>query len=228
MFSKKTSLLAFVFVFLGCASGAAGQGGSEVVDCVAARVNDEILTLTDIRIIQAFGLGSEKAFQPASMDLRACLEAAIHRQVVLALVPVNIPILDKEIEEMRQSLRRKFKGNEWERQLREFGLEEGDLDPYLKQILHYEKIIDLRFSQTVEVSLGEIESYYQSVYRPQQEARGEQPLPLVQVIDDLESRIRREKTEKRVLLWIQSLRQQADVWTNDECLRQGFLKEEEW
>lgn len=195
----------------------------EMVDCIVAQVGSEIITLTDIRIIRAFGVGSELAFQRPSADLRKCLAAAVDRKVVISLAPVTVTISDGEMEELMKRMRAHFEPAEWERKLKEFGLEEADLLPYLREILLFQKIIAFRFGQSIEVSLKEMETYYQNVYRPQREARGETPLPLVQVLDDLESSIRKEKMEKKVTSWIENLRRQSEVRINEGCLGQnGF------
>ncbi len=221
MFSNKLNRLTFSLVALLLFPVLLLPAYLEMVDCVVAQVGSEIISLTDIRIIQAFGLGHEQVFQPPSADLRKCLEAAVDRKVVINLAPVTVTISDAETEEWMKQIRASFEPAEWERRLKEFGFEETDLLPYLREILVYQKIIAFRFGQSVEVSLKEIESYYQIVYRPQQEARGEKPLPMVQVLDELESSIRKEKMEKQVTLWIDNLRRQSDIRINEQCLGQN-------
>ncbi|MBM3284356.1 MAG: hypothetical protein FJY81_00620 [Candidatus Aminicenantes bacterium] len=161
------------------------------------------------------------------MTLRQCLEAAVDRRIVVSLAPVNIVLDEAEVDGLLQRMRSRIGPAEWQRRLEEFGLEEEDLRPYLKEILLYEKIIALRFSQSVEVSLKEIEAYYQNVYVPAQEAREEEPLPMIQLLDTIEFRIRKEKTEKQVSLWIENLRRQADVWINPDCLEPDLESREE-
>ena len=83
----------------------------------------------------------------------------------------------------------------------------------------YEKIIDLRFGQSVDVNLQEIETYYNDVYVPAQRAQGKEPEPMVQVLNNIEARIRKDKTEQQVSSWVRSLRGQADIRVNSDCLQ---------
>jgi len=229
MFFNKHGFI-IVVLALGLLTGTFSRPGiCEVVDCIVARVDAEIITLTDVRIVQAFGLGSGQVDRPASMTLRQCLEAAVDRKVVISLAPVRIALDEAEIDGLLERIKSRIEPAEWQRRLEEFGLEPQDLRPYLNDILLYEKIIALRFSQSVEVSLKEIEAYYQNVYVKTQEARGEEPLPMVQVLDIIESRIRKEKTEKQISLWIENLRRQAEVRIHTDCLEPGLVsKEESW
>lgn len=199
---------------------------AEVVDCIVARIDSEIITLTDVRISQAFGLGSGSDFPATTAGLRRCLEGAIDRKVVIHLAPVKVTVSDAEVDDLRKRIKARFSPTDWERKLEAFGLNEEDLNPYLREILLADKIITLRFSQSAEVTLKEIEAYYENIYRPEEEARGRKPMAMIQVLGEIESRIRKEKTEKQVSLWIENLRRQSEVWINVSCL-EGRLNGEE-
>ncbi len=206
-----------------------GQEVSSVVDCVVASVDAEVITLIDLKIVRAFGLGRESPFPPVPPVLQKYLQEAVDRKIVINLAPAKVVVLEEEIENLKKKVKAKFESADWERKLKEFGLEEEDLVPYLKEILLFEKIIALRFGQTVDVSLKEIEAYYQDVYRPEQEARGEKPLPIFQVLEDIESKIRKEKVEKQAAMWIENLRGQSNVQVNARCLEQNSgLQEKPW
>lgn len=222
MFSKKNLVFAAVIWLVYSISSVAGPGFSQVVDCIAAKVNADIITLSDIRILQAFGIAKGEAGRVDGQTLRQTLEDAINRRVVIDLVPENIAVTADEVDRLLQSLEENLGPKEWQEKLDEFGLEAGDLKPYLREVLIYERIISLRFSQSVGISLKEIESYYNDVYLAAQKARGEEPKPMIQILDDLESKIRQEKMERQISLWIKNLRQQAEVSINVHCLEQAW------
>ena len=107
----------------------------------------------------------------------------------------------------------------WRRNLEEFGLDEKDLKPYLEESLLFRKILEARFSQVFSVTIREIEDHYQNVYVPESKNAGTEPLPLVQVLDRIESRIQNDKKQKQIADWIANLKRQADI-----RIHEGFLK----
>ncbi|MDH7511985.1 MAG: hypothetical protein QHH14_03445 [Clostridiales bacterium] len=222
MFSKKNLFFAFVICAVATIVSVAGPGFSQVVDCIAAKVNEDIITLSDIRILQAFGIGKGEPGRVGAQSLEQTLEQAVNRRVVIELVPENIVVSANEVDQLLQRLKKNLGPVEWQLKLDEFGLEEDDLKAYLREVLVYDRIISLRFSQSAAVSLKEIENYYYDVYQPAQKAMGEEPKPMIQILDDIESEIRKGKMESQVALWIKNLRQQAEVSINLRCLEQAW------
>ncbi len=222
MFSKKNLFFSAIIWLVCSVISVAGPGFSQVVDCIAAKVNADIITLSDLRILQAFGIRKEETGGVGAQTLRQTLEETINRRVVIELVPENIAVTANEVDQLLQRLKENLGPGEWQQKLDEFGLEADDLKAYLREVLVYERIISLRFSQSVGVSLKEIESYYFDVYQPAQKVRGEEPKPMIQILDDIESEIRKEKTERQISLWIKNLRQQAEVSINLHCLEQAW------
>lgn len=193
-------------------------GGPQVIDCIVAEVGDQIVTLTDVRILKAFSIGRDYSAQKSAAVLSQILNDAVDRKVILSLVRENIAATDEEVSDQMSILKAPFDPGQWVRKLEEFGLAEDDLKPYLKEIILFNKIIGLRFSQSSEVGLQEIETYYSEVYLPSQQAQGQKPKPMVQILTELEARIKSDKTQQQVNDWIQSLRTQAEVRINDRCL----------
>lgn len=193
-------------------------GGPQVIDCIVAEVGDQIVTLTDVRILKAFSIGRDYSAQKSAAVLSQILNDAVDRKVILSLVRENIAATDEEVSDQMSILKAPFDPGQWVRKLEEFGLAEDDLKPYLKEIILFNKIIGLRFSQSSEVGLQEIETYYNEVYLPSQQAQGQKPKPMLQILTELEARIKSDKTQQQVNDWIQSLRTQAEVRINDRCL----------
>jgi len=193
---------------------------SEFVDCVAAVVNDQIITLTDIRVLEAFGFYEKEMQGNVENPLLLILERAIDQKVVIDLAQEKVSIEKEEVEASLASIMEKFGIDEIQRKLDEFGLDRSDLKGYLEEKLLYQKIISLRFSQSVIVSLKEIETYYTEVYVPSQENLGLKPKPMVEVLDEIESQVKGDKVKKQVAAWIENLRRQAEIQVKDDCLKQ--------
>ena len=193
-------------------------GFSQVVDCIVAEVNTQIITLTDLRILQAFAIGAGGVGDNPPTSLRQILEGAIDQKAATGLLRENATVTDEEIDGQLKDVLARLTPEDKQRKLHEFGLEEKDLRPYLEEKLLFQKIIVIRFSQSINVSLKEIETYYNKVYLPSEKAQGREPKPMIQVLDELEAMIKKEKVADQIDSWIISLRDQAEVKINEECL----------
>ncbi len=195
-------------------------GRSQVIDCIAAEVDGKIITLTDVRILQAFAIGPEQRDSRVP-TLRRALEEAINRRVIIDLVKEDIEVSKAEADELLIRWRERYGTVEWQEKLAGFGLRESGLRPYLEEMIRYVKIIGLRFNEGVEISLREIEDFYNEVYAPSEREKGREPKPLTQALEEIEVRIRREKAGGQAAVWVQSLRTQAEVRINEPCLEQA-------
>jgi hypothetical protein len=195
-------------------------GYPQVVDCIVAEVDGQIITLTDIRILLAFSIRAEAAGDESPSPVRQILEGVIDQKVIIGMVRENIPVAGEEVAALLADLKKGVDSEEWRRKLGAFGLEEADLETYLQDKLRYEKIIRLRFSQNVDVNLQAIEKYYGEVYVPAETALGREPRPMTQVLDDIEAQVKKKKTEQLVASWLRSLRGRADIRVKTDCLEQ--------
>jgi hypothetical protein len=195
-------------------------GRSQIIDCIAAEVNGTIITLTDVRILQAFAVGPDQRDNRVP-TLRQALEEAVDRKVVIDLVQEKVEVSKAEADELLIRWKDRYEAGQWQEKLAAFGLRESGLRPYLEEMIRYVKIIGLRFNEGVEISLGEIEDYYNEVYAPSEKEKGREPKPLTQTLEEIEVRIRREKAGGQAAVWVHSLRAQAEVRINERCLEQS-------
>jgi len=205
------ALLLAVFV-AAVFSGAALS--AETLDCLLARVNDQPVTLIEIRILEAFGLfGAEGASGP-----RDVLDRWIDLKIVIDLIKERVSVSPERIVAARDGALSGMEQAQVEAAFRAFGLESDDLLPYFEQKLLFEEIIFMRFSRSTMVTLREIEEYYQETYVPEERGRGSQPGPLLEVLDRLEARLKAEKIRSQAAAWVQNLRRQAHVQILEGCL----------
>ncbi len=195
-------------------------GRSQVIDCIAGEVNGRIITLTDVRILQAFAVRPDQR-DDERPTIRQALEDAIDRRVVIDLVREEVEVSKAEADELLIRWKERYDAEQWQENLRAFGLSESALRPYLEEMIRFVKIIGFRFNEGVDISLGEIENYYAEVYAPSEKERGREPKPLTQAVEEIEARIRRERAGGQAATWVQSLRAQAEVRINERCLEQA-------
>jgi len=198
---------------------AAAARPAQTVNCVAAIVNGEVITRLDVEVADEFGLTGVPAVGPAEDPRRAALEALIERKIVLGLSHETRGVSGEELDAAVADVRRSFGEAAFAAKLAKFGLAVADLEPYLEERLLCERALDMRFSQSIPVSMTEIERYYRDIYLPGQAQRGAPPEPLDKVADAIEARLRGERQAQRKAAWLRDLRNQADIQIRKDCLK---------
>jgi len=186
-----------------------GQG--EVVDRIVAVVNEEVITLTDIQIIQRFGLYEDLEESPDVDKQTQILQRLIDQKLVVQLASERLTVDEEELEAFLSDIVQRTDPELAGKVLLQFGLDWDDLKSYIREKLLFQKIISQRFSFGVIVSIEEIEEYYEQVYVPAQRSKDITPLPMIEVLDEIEGELQRLKVENQVQEWIANLKREADI-----------------
>jgi hypothetical protein len=197
----------FIFLILICSV----IGFSEKIDGIAAVVNQDVITLTDIRIVKEFGLYDLKEEASGLSLYSSVLESMISQRLVQQFIGKEMEIDSKEIDRLIEDLKQRFEEDEWDMKLSVFGMTAADLRSYCARFLSYKKIISDRFSRSMVVSLKEIEEYYNQVYVPEKEAKGETLEQMVDILPEIESAVKERETQVQAEKWIESLKSQAEI-----------------
>jgi hypothetical protein len=197
----------------------AAAGLAQTVNCLVAVVNGEIITLLDVEVAAEFGLGREVGGEPGRDPRLAALDALIDRKVVLDLAREARGLSGEELDAALTGLRRGLGDNAFAAKLAKFGLAEKDLEPFLEAGVLYERALALRFSQTIPVSLTEVERYYRDSYVPEQNRLGIAAETIERVADRIESLLREERRIKQTDDWVKNLRKRADIQLKKDCLK---------
>ncbi|MFC2166741.1 hypothetical protein ACFLQZ_02100 [Acidobacteriota bacterium] len=189
----------------------------EVIDRIAAVVNDYVITLSDVKITESFDL-FEKKGESQEEDYLWNLNWLINQKMVIGLTQESIPIEPEAVEAAYQSLLNKLGNETLETRLDFFGLQKEDLQAYLYENILFQRIVENRFGLAVRVSLKEIEEYYGEKYIPAQMTKNIEALSMIDVLEEIESAIKKDKISILVGDWLNNLRREADI--------QIFLREE--
>ena len=188
-----------------------GYGRGEVVDRIVAIVNDEVITLTDVNIIQKFGLFEDLEKSPEEDMQTRILSRLINQKLVIQLASERIMVAEEELEASLSDVVQATDPDLAGRALLQFGLDWDDLKSYLREKLLFQKIVSQRFNRGVIVSIEEIERYYEQVYVPSQREKNLSPQPMIEVLDQIEGDLQREKVENQVKEWIENLKREANI-----------------
>lgn len=184
---------------------------SEIIDRIVAVVNEQVITLIDLRITEEFGFHDEEIKGVSESPRHVILDKLIIQKLVIQLSSENVLIAREELVSSLNRLIERIGVDEFQKKMREFGLVRDDLYAYIREKAIYQKIISRKFSQGVIVVLKEIEDYYYKNYIPSQKEKGLEPQPMLEMLDEIESIIKREKVKKQVNDWIENLKKKAEI-----------------
>jgi hypothetical protein len=199
------SLIIVVFCFFGVNSF------PQIIDRIVVVVNDQVITLTDLRIVEAFSLYEDELEGEGEESLFLILERMVNQKIVIKATSADISVEKEELQAELRKMTEKLGSEEFQKRLEEFGLELEDLKVYLEEKILYQNILSRRFGLEVTVNLEEIENHYRQIYIPSQEKKGLKPLPMMEVVDEIELAIKQEKTKKQTADWINNLKEQAEI-----------------
>ena len=184
---------------------------SQIIDRIVALVDEQVITLTDLKIAEAFGLYEDELEEESDKRLFRLLERIINQKIVITATSEDIIIEEEEIEAELKKAEEKLGTGEFQRRLEEFGLRLESLKTYFKEKILYQNILSRRFGQGVPVNLEEIENHYRQIYIPSQEKKRLKPRPMMEILDEIESAIKQEKIKKQKTDWINNLKKQAEI-----------------
>ena len=194
----------------------AGAAPAQTVNCIVAVVNGEVITLLDVLVTAEFGL----AAADAEADPRqAALEALIDRKIVLDLAREARSADRAEVAAALAELRRSMGEEVFAAKLAGLGLAAKSLEPYLEERILYERALAMRFSQSVPVSLTEIERHYRDIYVPEQKRLGRAVEPLERAGEAIEAQLRAGRRAQQMNAWVRDLRMRADIQIKKDRLK---------
>lgn len=191
---------------------------SEVIDRIIAIVNDEVITLTDIKVAEKFQLFKDELKDDEKDTKFQILEKMIDQKLVIQMAPDNINVTEKELNTYLTKVISRIGRDKAQEILNQFGMDWEDIKSYLREGKVYQKIISERFDRNVIVSIKEIKTYYNEVYRPSVKKANQEPKPMLEILDLIESNLKQEKTKQQIKNWLMNLRNEAliQIKLNDE------------
>jgi len=183
----------------------------EEVDGLVAVVNNQPITVTDLRIVKTFGLYDLTDSGEREPLVKSVLDNLVNQKLIQQFIKEDINVDKKDINGLLANLKETFTSSGFEEKLDLFGMTLEELKDYCAEYLFYKKIISDRFSRSVVINLKEIEEYYDQVYVPQQKAQGKIVKQMVDILPEIESAVKEKKTRVQAEEWIKNLRSQAEI-----------------
>ncbi|MGA8222859.1 MAG: hypothetical protein WB780_14505 [Candidatus Acidiferrales bacterium] len=189
---------------------ASASGSAQTVDGVAARIEDDILTESEVRELAAFQELVDGHPKTRSEVIRELADQWIVRgEANTAKFPRPS---QADVDRAYAELVKQFKSpEEFQSRCSSAGLTEAGIRRLLEQQLYLSRFIDYRFRPSAQVTDQQVETYYRDEFSPQLKARG-QPIPPLEDVDDTirEVLIQRAITD-RATKWLDETRDHLKI-----------------
>jgi hypothetical protein len=180
------------------------------VDGVAARIEDDILTESDVRELSAFQQLVDGTTKPREELIRELADQWIVRgEIETAKYP---PPSAADVDRAYAQLQVQFRSpEEFARRCAAVGLSEAAVRRMLLQQLYLSRFLDFRFRPAAQIDSKQIQAYYNDQFVPQLKSKN-QPVPL---LDDVEDTIREVLVQRaindRAMQWLDDTRNRLKI-----------------
>ena len=196
-------------MFLAAAIAAASRwlAAQEVVDRIVARVENEVILLSDVRALSRY----QQFLDGKSESDARVLDRLIDQWIVRTEADVSRSPrpseadIDRDLSRVRNSFDSE---QEYEARRKQAGLNEQDVRAMVASQLYLSNYLDSRFRPAVQIDPKQIEDFYQTAVVPRAKARGQDPPTLDAARDTIQEAL------------IQNgINQQAEQWLKESRLR---------
>jgi parvulin-like peptidyl-prolyl isomerase len=153
---------------------AAVTSAQEIIDRIAARVDTDIILLSDVRALARYQLFADgKAESDEQILDRLIDQWMVRNEAKAALFPQPS---DDDVKRSLERLKRSFSSpEEFEERKKQSGLTEEDIERMLRSQLYLSNYLDSRFRASIQIAEPDIEQFYKARVVPRAESRGQTP-----------------------------------------------------
>jgi hypothetical protein len=178
---RRRAIRAFLFALL-TATAAGMARAQEIVDRIAARIENDVILLSDIRALSRYQQFLDGKSETDSQILDRLIDQWIVRtEAEVSRFPRPS---DAEIERGLERVRKSFTSTEeYETRKKQSGLSDTEIGRMVAAQLYLSNYLDSRFRPGVQIDPKTIEDFYQKSVVPRAKARGQEPPPLDEARD---------------------------------------------
>jgi hypothetical protein len=146
----------------------------EVVDRIVAKVDTDIILLSDVRALQRYQLFVDGKAESDQDALNRLLDQWIVRNEAQAAL-FSQPS-DEDVNRSLARLKRSFSSPEaFEERKKQTGLTDEEIERMLRAQLYLSNYLDSRFRASIQIDEKDVENFYQTRIVPRAESRGQTP-----------------------------------------------------
>jgi parvulin-like peptidyl-prolyl isomerase len=167
--SRKHWIPAILMLALGAYASA-----QEVIDRIAARVDTDIILLSDVRALARYQIFVDGKSESDEEILDRLIDQWMVRNEARAAL-FSQPS-DDEVQRSLERLKRSFSSpQEFEIRKKQSGLSDEDVERMLRSQLYLSNYLDSRFRASIQIEEKDIEQFYRARVVPRAESRGQTP-----------------------------------------------------
>jgi hypothetical protein len=189
---------------------AGGSVDAQRVDGIAARIEDDILTDSELRELAEFQKLVDGKAKPRDVLIGELTDQWIVRGEAESIkYPQPTPA---DVDRAYAQLARQYRSvEEFKKECLAAGLSELTVRRLLQEQLYLARFLDYRFRAAVQITDEQISAYYENEFLPQLKARGEKIPALGDVSDTIREVLVQREISDRSTKWLADARQRMRI-----------------
>jgi len=194
-------------MFIGLLLMPDGIRAQEVIDRIVARVETDIILLSDVRQLNRYQVFLDgKAQSDADILNRLIDQWIVRNEASVARFPQPS---DEDVNRSIERLKRSFSSPaEFEARQKQSGITDDEIRRFVRAQLYLSNYLDSRFRPAIQIDENAIEDFYKTRLVPRAESRGQTPPTLDNARDFIQE-----------ALVQQAINEQADRWLKESRTR---------
>jgi hypothetical protein len=186
------------------------SSAQELIDRIAARVENDIILLSDVRHLGRYQMlvDGKSETEPQLLD-RLIDQWVVQNEADASRFPHPT---DAEIDQGVAALKKSFPSlQEYEERRKQSGLSEQQVRDKIATQIHLTNYLDSRFRPSVQVDAKAIEDFYTSAVLPRAKARGQEPPSLEASRDVIQEALIEQSIDAQAEQWLKESRSRIHV-----------------
>jgi hypothetical protein len=182
----------------------------EVIDRIAARIENDIILLSDVRQLGRYQMLADGKSESESQLLDRLIDQwVVQSEADASRFPRPT---DAEIEQGLTALKKSFASpQEYEERKKQSGLSDVQVRDKIATQLYLTNYLDSRFRPAVQVDAKAIEDFYNTAVLPRAKARGQEPPSLEASRDTIQEALVEESINSQADRWLKESRSRIHV-----------------
>jgi hypothetical protein len=204
---RRISALAIVAALALAAIGAPGQ---EVVDRIVAKVESDIILMSDVRLLARYQVFLDgKSLSDAEILDKLVDQWIVRNEASVARFPQPS---EDDVNRSIERLRRSFSSpEEYEARRAQSGLTDEQIRQFVTAQLYYSNYLDSRFRPVIQIDEKAIEDFYKTRVVPRAESRGQTAPPLDNARDFIQEALVQRAINEQADRWLKESRTRVRV-----------------
>lgn len=201
---------ALLFALLGLAAPVRGQ---VLVDRIVARVENDIITLSEVRELGGFQqLAGGQAAADAKLIDQLIGQWIVRNEAAQARFPEPSP---EDVTRALEQLEKQFPSPEaFRARLQQLDLSEAAVRRMLRAEIYVGRYLDYKFRPVVQIERGEVQKYYREELAPQLQASGQAIPPLASVHEQIRELLVQKQISDRAARWLEESKSRLRIELN--------------